>query len=258
MNSEIVLQLSPEEQELRAKRHKLALLEAELAEHELFLTNLQRELSAFQGRYLREVGTLYAELDAWTARAAQLVAEQVGTTEARSTATKARAQAEESYAAAHGEAAKAPSFTPSPELKKLYRDVARRIHPDLATDDADRTQRERFMADANRAYLLGDIDALRRILEEYETSPESVRGVGVAADLVRVLRKIKRVQRRLAAIEIEVRELSESDIAKLRAKTDEAHSKGRDLLAEMANGIQVRIDAERHRFEELSAKRGTP
>jgi chromosome segregation ATPase len=164
MKSEIVRRLSPEEEELAKKREELALLQAELADRELHLANLRAELSTFEGRYLREVGVLYAELDDWKAKIALLIAEEAGTVQARTAATEARRQAEESYSAAHGEAARAADFAPSPELKKLYRDVAKRVHPDLATDDADRAHRERSMAAANRAYQKGDVDALRRIL----------------------------------------------------------------------------------------------
>lgn len=63
MNTDIVHRLSPEEEELAKKREELALLQAELAERELYLTDLRAGLSAFEGRYLREVGVLYAELD---------------------------------------------------------------------------------------------------------------------------------------------------------------------------------------------------
>jgi hypothetical protein len=159
MNAEIVCRLSPEEEELAKKRNELALLQTELAERELCMANLRAELSAFEGRYLLEVGVLYAELDDWNARIAQLKAQDEDTVEARSAATRARKQAEESYSAAHGEAARAIEFTPSPELKKLYRDVAKRVHPDLATDGADRAERERLMAEANCAYQQGDVDA---------------------------------------------------------------------------------------------------
>ena len=249
MNSEIVRRLSPEEEELAKKRNELALLQTELAERELYSANLRAELSAFEGRYLREVGVLYAELDDWNARIAKLVAEEEGTVEARAAASRARAQAEESYSAAHGAAARAIEFTPSPELKKLYRDVAKRVHPDLATDDADRAQRERLMAEANRAYQQGDVDALRRILEEYESSPESLRGAGVAADLVRVIRQIRQVQKRLVQIELEIASLIDSDIAKLRAKADAARAEGRELLTEMAENVRRRVEVARHRFE---------
>jgi DNA-binding SARP family transcriptional activator len=137
MNSEIVRHLSPEEQELARKREELTILQAELIDRELFLANLRAELAAFEGRYLREVGVLYAELDDWKAKIAELAAAMDGSEEAKSAAAEARGQAEESYAAAHGEAAKAADFSPSPELRKLFREVVRQIHPDNATDDAD-------------------------------------------------------------------------------------------------------------------------
>jgi hypothetical protein len=216
------------------------------------------ELAAFEGRYLRQVGTLYGELDDWNAKIAESIAEQDGSAAARSAATQARAQAEESHAAAHGEAAESKEFTPSPELKGLYRDVAKRVHPDLATDDADRRRREQWMTDANLAFRRGDAAALRRILEEYESSPQSVKGTGLVADLERVTRQIKQVRNRLAQIEVEITSLCDSDIARLKAKAEVALTQGRDLLAEMAKDVKSRVELARRRFESLSARGVTP
>lgn len=255
MNADIARRPSPEEEELATKRSELALLQAELAERELCLANLRAELSPFEGRYLREVGVLYAELDDWRAKIAQLIAEEEGTVEARAAASEARAQAEESDSAAHSEAARATDFTPSPELKKLYRDVAKRVHPDLATDKADRAQRERWMADANRAYQEGNVDVLRRILDEYESSPESVQGAGVAADLVRVIRQINQLHKRLVEIELEIASVVGSDSAKLKVKADNMSEQGRNVLEEMAQDVRKRIDIERRRFEEFFARK---
>src|SRR5271169_2793979 len=226
MNSEIARRTSPEEEELARKRKELAQLRAELAERELFLTNLRAELAAFEGRYLRKVGTLYAELDEWNAKIAELDAKDDGTEQARMAAAEARAQADASDSAIHGEAAKAQEFIPSAELKTQYREVAKRIHPDLATDDADRQRRDQLMAEANAAYQRGDADALRRILEEYESSPESVRGAGIGAELVRVLRQLKQVRDRIATIILETADLADTEIAKLKAKADIAATEG--------------------------------
>ena len=140
-------------------------------------------------------------------------------------------------------------FTPSAELKTLYREVAKRVHPDLATDEADHRKREQLMAEANAAYQRGDAETLRRILEEYECSPESVQGAGVAADLVRVIRQIRQVRGRLSQIEIEIATLIDSDIAKLRAKAEAANPEGRDLLTEMAEKVRKRIAVARRKFE---------
>lgn len=254
MGSEIVAHSLQEERELARKRHELNVLQTELADRELFLANLRTELAAFEGRYLREVGVLYAELDDWQAKIAEFAAEAAGTEDARATAAQARARAEESYAAAHGEAANAKDISPSPEVDKLFKEVARQIHPDLADDEADRAMRTRLMAEANVARERGDADGLRRILEEYKSSPESVKGEGIAADLQRVLRQIKRIEQRLAKIESEVAELTSSEIAVLMAKVQSATARGRDLLGEMAEDLHRRIESARRQYEQMDSK----
>lgn len=248
MTSGLVRHRSQTEQELAKRRQELAILQAELTDRELFLESLRAELSAFEGRYLREVGVLYAELDEWNAKIAELAAEAVGTEQAQSAAAEARVRAEESFAAAHGEAAKAALFSPSLELRKLFHEVVRQVHPDNAMDEPDRILRTRLMAEANLAYRRSDSEALRRILDEYRSSPEAVKGAGATADLERLKRQILRISKRLAQIDSEVADLSSSEIALLMAKVETAALKGRDLLAEMAKDLQRRIGVARAEF----------
>ena len=105
------------------------------------------------------------------------------------------------------------------------------------------------MQQVNAAYAAADEDALRRILADLDASPDAVQGSGVAADLIRVLRQLKQVRDRIAAIELEIASTSENDLAKLKAKADVAVSEGRDLLAEMATSVQGRINVTRQQFE---------
>jgi hypothetical protein len=252
MKTELVHRMTPEEEELAAKRDELARLEAQLADQELLLASLKAELAAFEGLYLRRVGVLYAELDEWNARLAELRADQSGTPEAKAEAAEARTQAEEAYSAAHGEAAEVQPFTPSPELKKFYREAAKRVHPDTATDEIDRARHERLMKEVNAAYSAGDEDALRRILAGLDTSPDAVQGSGIGADLIRVLRQLKQIRDRIAAIELEIANLSETDLAKLKAKADVAATEGHDLLEEMEASINVRVILIKHKVEEKS------
>jgi hypothetical protein len=253
MSSEIVHRLSPEEEELAAKRDELAQLEAQLADEELALASLKAELAAFEGVYLRRIGVLYSELDDWNARLAELRAESAATPEAHSEAAQARAQANESYSAAHGEAAEVQPFAPSLDLKKLFREAAKRVHPDTASDDVDRTRRERLMKEVNAAYVAGDEDALRRILADLDSSPDAVQGSGIGADLIRVLRQLRLVKNRLAAIDLELAVLAETDIALLKAKADIAASQGMDLLAEMEADVKRRISTVRQMYEKAEA-----
>jgi hypothetical protein len=108
-----------------------------------------------------------------------------------------------------------------------------------------------MMPEANEAYQQGDEARLRRLLEEYESRPESVVGVGTAADLVRVIRKIDQVRRRLRAIEAEINEVTGSELHSLRAKVDAAAPEGTDLLALMSTNLVKEIAKAREELRSL-------
>lgn len=233
----------PEEQELAHKIAEQARLESDLAERELLLTNLRAELASFEQRYLREVGSLYAGLDELQAQLAERIArEQPGNERAQHAAREARRRANETRFVADvpdGQGAK--RFEPTAELKRLYREVARRVHPDLTSEREDRARRQELMAEANRAYAEGDETRLEKVFLQYESSPEAVQGEGTGADLVRVIRKISQVKNRLTEIEAETQQILRSDIYQLRSRVEEAARHDRDVLMEMREKVEQQI-----------------
>ena len=254
MAREIVRKLTPEEEELIRKREELAFVRADLAERELELADFRTQLKSFEGRYLRQVGVLYAELDDWEARIAELAASLRPSATASQQAQENRKRADETHAATHGEASKARDFQPSADLKSLFREAAKRIHPDFAKDEADRQLRTRLMAQANEAYSQGDAGTLKRILDEFGNSPESVQGEGVGAELVRIIRQIHQAKKNIAAIELELGKLRASEIAQLRQDVEKSEQDGRDLLAELATNVRERIADARKRHEWLEVE----
>jgi hypothetical protein len=253
VETQMVRRVSPEEQELAEKRLQLANLLSQLVDRELLLANFKAELAAFEGLYLREVGMLYAELDEWEAKIADLIASKEGTIAANEAAASARKQADESRAAANNEVAMTPAFKASPELKSLYREVVRSVHPDRANGEVDRFLRERLMKQASEAYACGDAEVLRKIIDAYANSPESVQGIGVAADLERVIREIKQIAKRLLEIDGEIVGITVSDMAQLRKRYDDRLSRSGNLLSEMAADVRSQIEGARARFERFSA-----
>jgi len=252
MSGQITRRLKPEEQEILRKREELAAIRATLAERELELVDFRSQLAAFEGRYLRQVGALYAELDDWKARIAELRARFNPSAGATAQAEQAREQARQTYQEAHGKASETRDFTPSPDLKRLYREVAKRIHPDLAKDSADLERRTRFMADANRAYEAGDAEALQRILDEYHDGADAVEGEGIGAELVRIIRQISLAKDRVSAIERELAMLRQSEIALLKKQAEESEQAGRDLLAELATAAREKIELAKKEHDGLS------
>jgi hypothetical protein len=252
MPLEIVRKQTPEEEELLRKREELASVRAALAERELELADFRAQLKSFEGRYLRQVGVLYAELDDWEAKIAEIEASLKPSTTASQRAQETRKRAEETHEATHGEASKARDFQPSADLRSLFREAAKRIHPDFAKDEADRELRTRLMAQVNAAYCQGDADALQRILDEFGNSPESVQGEGVGAELVRIIRQIHQARKNIAAIDQELESLRASEIAQLRQDVEKAEKEERDLLAELAVSVQARIADEKKRYDGLA------
>jgi len=241
----------PEEQELALKLEEQAALEAELADRELRSANLRAELAAFERQYLHFVGSRYAELDEWKAQIAErLVAEQPGNERARQAASEARARATETTAVAGEKSTQEPrSFHASTELKSLYRELARRIHPDLTADRDDRAKRQLLMAEANQAYERGDQARLEKILTAYEHSPEAVQGEGPGAELVRVIRRVSQARGRLGEIEAELQGLLRSDLHQLKARVDEAQKSGHDVLNDMIAKVDEQIALAKERLK---------
>jgi len=133
----------------------------------------------------------------------------------------------------------------------MYRESAKRIHPDFATDPADRERRTHFMAEANRAYEAGDADALQRILDEYQDGAEAVTGEGIGAELIRTIRQISLARTRLSAIENELATLGKSEIALLKKQAEQSEQEGRNLLAELATAVREQIELAKKKHESL-------
>jgi hypothetical protein len=249
--------LKPEERELARKLKEQERLEAELAECELRLATLHAELRTLEARYLQLVSAPYAELDELRAQIAErLAAEEPDNERLQRAAREARARADESRTAvAVNEPRGHKAFSPSPELKRMYREAAKRIHPDLTVDANDRARRQELMAEVNRAYQEGDEIGIAKILDVYESSPEAVHGEGPGAELVRVIRKLSLINARLGEIEAEVQTLLNSDLYLLKVQADDAQEQSRDLLAEMASKVRQHIADSKARIEILTPGR---
>jgi DnaJ-domain-containing protein 1 len=249
--------LNPEERELNKKLTELDTLEAQLAERELELATLSAEIRVFEVSYLRIVCVRYAKLDEIMARIAEAQARLNPTnSEASERAANARTRAQES---AHTTsdihaASQKTRMSHSEGLNRLYRMVARKIHPDLCTDEEERLRRGKLMAEANRAFEEGDEETLKRILNEWESRPEAVKGEDVAARLVRVLRQIAQVEERIHSIVTEIGALCASPLFELKEKVEKAQADGEDLLSEMATRLDDEIAEAEDTLKQISVK----
>lgn len=251
MPAEIILQQTPDQSALAAKREQLASVRSALAERESELAQLRAQLSAFESRYFRQVGVLYAELDEIEARIVEREVDLYDSDAARRRAEEARRRAQESHDAAFANTDETEEFDPPPNLKTLFRDVAKRIHPDFARDDAEQRHFTLLMARAIQAYKRGDADTLQRLLDDHREVDTSLAGEGAAAELQRITRQIQHAQRDIAALEVEQHTLLAGEIAQLYADAEAAALEHRDLLTELATRLRDEIVEAQSRFEAI-------
>lgn len=238
------------------QRFELDLLTREIAELELELATAQAEIASFSERYHGVVGHLMVELDTLQAEVARRHAAQhpednaLQQAAATSQAQAERSQQEQQRFEEIPKRAAEKTFTPSRDLKKLYRQIAQKIHPDRAGDEEERVWRTRLMAEATRAYRSEDENALRAVLEQWQAGPSATADASAPADAME--RQLQRLKQRLAGIQQELDRLLASRLYELLVATRLARRQGRDLLEEMAVTVQLQIDAARQRLGELA------
>lgn len=249
MPAEIVLQPTPDAAVLPAQRERLAAVRTTLAERESELAQMRAQLTTFEGRYLRQVGVLYAELDDLEARIAEREVALYDSDVARRRAEESRRQAQETHDAAFGAAHEAEEFDPPPSLKTLFREVAKRIHPDFARDDNEQSHFTLLMSLANQAYKRGDTETLQRLLDDHREINASIVGEGEAAELLRITRQIQHAERDIAALDAERYTLLTGELAQLHLDAEAAAREHRDLLTELATSLREQIADAKRRFE---------
>ena len=146
------------------------LLRDRLAEIEDEHATLRSELAAFQSDYLRLVGVVDLQVQELEAKILAIVAARSGVLDDQVAAEAAEQRFRETTTAMG--AIPAPAGPPpSDDLKTLFRDAAKRMHPDLVQDEAGREHAEAFMKRLNQAYKSGDADGIGNLVRQWETSP---------------------------------------------------------------------------------------
>ncbi|MDQ3009215.1 MAG: J domain-containing protein [Acidobacteriota bacterium] len=234
-----------EVQALHKRREELARLDAALAERESQASKLRGEMSAFESRYLRVVGGRYnklAEIEKEIAKIQGLDFDED----------------DENYSGdsladdeADGIISCGQNRFHSDKLKKLYREVARKLHPDLASCPTDRQHRHQLMVEVNRAYESGAEDRLQELLEAGENL-EAVEADGaMSTEMILLLRRIAEAKQRIAEIESGIEEATSAELYKLKLRVETSEAMGIDLFADLLSQVDRQIKKARNRLFHL-------
>jgi hypothetical protein len=246
---QIIHQQSPTAAALLLRREQLAAARNLLADGETNLAKIRAQLKAFEVRYMHQAGILYAELDELEARISEREVDLYDSQSARRRAREARERAQETHDAAFGLEREPEKFDPPPSLKSLFREVAKRIHPDCATDSAEQQHFTLLMVRANQAYSRGDTEALQRLLDDHREINASGAEEGDDHALLRLARQLQHAERDIAALAREQQQLLDSEIGQLYTDAEAAALEDRDLLAELAATLRQQVADAQYRFD---------
>lgn len=263
--------------EIEQLQSQIARRQAEASKLEAEVSKLERELVEFDARYEKLVAPVQALLDAVKAAIEEIEQQRHAAMYADANPQESWTQpgeyvsVEEQYERVWGKNAhnqppiQQPSAEPKPlastvdgdpetRLKRLFRALARRYHPDFGVDALDRDYRTRLMAMINEAYAERDIVTLQTLMDQAD---------GVSADVplaVLHLRDLKQslesLERRIDALAAERTSLLRSDVMSLKVEHKMAALKGRDLLREMAEQLDQEYWTQVARLDQLRRQNG--
>jgi hypothetical protein len=224
-------------EDLRVRLTKVeAALDARLKE----VSRVRTSLAAFRIRYREQAGSLHDELEEL----------ESAIEEAELGERSKRAGDRAGAAPATPTLDTLPRYT-SDAVRRLFRDVAKTIHPDLAADDETRGRRHALMIEANKAYALGDEERLRWILDAWERSPEVVQGSDPESTRLRLVRRIAQLEEHLDACRAELRAIHESPLGRLKVMVDQSAARGKDLVGEMIERLKRDVMVARNRLDAI-------
>lgn len=256
----------PEERLERAVRTA----EQALIEYEIAVETFRVEVENFSRLHEQRLGPMYARLEELDALILEARAARSGDPDDRRRAEEARASLApvpgveellhgwmdggglfpEAAAMLTDQPVRPPRrVRPGEGARRLFRDLVRKAHPDLAQEEKERARREEFLTRVNAAYARGDEAELRELAEEWAAGPETERRPSRAEELYARLEWLSERKDLLAAI---AGELEDSAIgAMLRLAPDDPDG----LLDEIAGRLTAQL-AERE--AQLAALRETP
>ncbi|MEU5899749.1 MULTISPECIES: hypothetical protein [Streptomyces] len=255
----------PEERLERAVRAA----EQALIEYEIALETFRVEVENFSRLHHQKLGPMYARLDELDAQIAEATAARTGDPEDRRKAEEARARVmpmpgveelfhgwmdgdglyPEAAAMLTEQSVRPPQrVRPGEEARKLYRELARKAHPDLAQEEGERQRREEFITRVNAAYARGDEAMLRELSEEWAAGP-----VPVEQRLTRseeLYARLEWLAQRKELLTVLAKELEESAIGgMLRLAPDDPDT----LLDEIAEQLLAQVSEREAELARLRA-----
>ncbi|MGR4881592.1 hypothetical protein ACIPUC_19585 [Streptomyces sp. LARHCF249] len=231
--------------------------EQALIEFEIAVETFRVEVENFSRLHHQKLGPMYARLDELEALIAEAKAARTGDPEDLRRAREARSLvmpmpgvdelfhdwmdsdgiSDDAGAMLTERPVRPPErVRPSEEVRRLYRELVRRAHPDLAQDEAERARRDAFIARVNGAYGRGEEGLLRELAEEWAAGPAPERAEPEESG--ELYARLEWLARRKELLSLVAKELEDSAIGSMLRMAPEDPDR---LLEEIAEQLLARV-----------------
>ncbi|MYX15046.1 hypothetical protein GTY67_16910 [Streptomyces sp. SID8374] len=208
--------------------------EQALIEFEIAVETFRVEVENFSRLHHQKLGPMYARLDELDAQIAEARAAKTGDPEDLRKAKEARdivmpmpgvdelfhdwmdsdGLSPEASAMLTEQPVRPPKrVRPSEEARKLYRELARKAHPDLAQDEPERERRDEFITRVNAAYGRGDVELLKELAAEWAAGP--AQPLAPLSESEELYARLEWLSRRKELLTVLANELEESAIGSM-------------------------------------------
>jgi hypothetical protein len=244
-----------EEIELKQKSAELAALRARHADADSVLQQLRGDIARFEQHYDRILGHRIAELERIEAEITRLAGYGRWDYQ-RGQSSFFEAWDETFRRDDTSEAAPPPSDFETEDIKALYREVAKTIHPDLVGAGPAKSIRHELMTRANRAYAEADSRTLQEILRTWRRSPDhEAQAEECGSELARLIRLIAKERQEIRTANAQAEDLKTSYIWRFKKRVEASQAIGIDLLADMVADAELDIARALRRLTALQGQR---
>jgi hypothetical protein len=244
--------------------------EQALIEFEIAVETFRVEVDNFSRLHHQKLGPMYSRLDELEAQIAEARAARTGDPEDIFKAHEARARVmpmpgveelfhgwmdseglfPEAVAMLTDQPVRPPQrVRPSEEARKLFRELVRKAHPDLAQDDAERKRRDEFIVRVNAAYARGDEALLRELAQEWAAGPAPEEWKPSRSE--ELYARLEWLSQRKEMLTFVARELEESAIGAMLKMAPEDPDR---LLEEIAEQLLTQVGEREYELAELTGQ----
>ncbi|MFH9295465.1 J domain-containing protein [Streptomyces sp. NPDC017520] len=237
--------------------------EQALIEFEIAVETFRVEVENFSRLHHQKLGPMYTRLDELDALIAEARAARTGDPEDERKAREARAVvmpmpgvdelfhdwmdtdglSPEAAAMLTEQPVRPPKrVRPSEEARRLYRELARKAHPDLAQDEPERQRRDEFITRVNAAYGRGDVDLLKELATEWAAGP--VQPLAPLSESEELYARLEWLSRRKELLTVLAKELEDGAIGSMLRMAPDDPDQLLEDIAEQLLGEVSRREAE--------------